>query len=510
MDHAQYRSDEEIAAFVGNPLISALRESYSPEDTIRHLTLRLEYDNSERLKRTDVRLRSCMQIRHFFQPDRNTLTAAMQIDSCLRWGYVSRNPILSTTVQYENCLLNAGTALYRSASGFTILGISGCGKTTNLEMILHTYPQVIRHTRYQGRPFVGIQVVWLKIEMAADASLKGLFRNFMTALDNALNNETHYSDQYDSARYSKDQLFNAVRKLVIKYHIGILVIDELQQLCLSKGNVSQIILNFFVTLVNTIGVPVVTCGTGKARQLFRNEFQQARRGSGIGEIIWTRMDGDERWDRFAKSMWRYQYTQEIVEQTSEMNAVFLEQTLGIPYIAVHLYDLVQQDAIISGRESFSVEDIRRVAAEKMLLTREILEKLGKGIDVDLEKDLDVSPFAYYPTQEETIDIGTDQVSPESTPQLKRETAIEQATFLLADILQKDSSKVRRFVHLAAANHDSAVSYQTLFREAYELYGKETASPRQQDSGVPFPDAKGYDDLKKLDLVEGEAGMTFDE
>ena len=38
-------------------------------------------------------------------------------------------------------------------------------------------------------------------------------------------------------------------------------------------------LNFFVTLVNTIGLPVVMIGTTKAMSILQGEFRQARRGA---------------------------------------------------------------------------------------------------------------------------------------------------------------------------------------------------------------------------------------
>ncbi len=36
-------------------------------------------------------------------------------------------------------------------------------------------------------------------------------------------------------------------------------------------------LNFFVTLVNTIGLPVILVGTPKARDIFEKDFRSARR-----------------------------------------------------------------------------------------------------------------------------------------------------------------------------------------------------------------------------------------
>ena len=48
-------------------------------------------------------------------------------------------------------------------------------------------------------------------------------------------------------------------------------------------------LNFFVTLVNTAGVPVVLISNPKAMSILQSEFRQARRGSGQGDMIWDRL-----------------------------------------------------------------------------------------------------------------------------------------------------------------------------------------------------------------------------
>lgn len=71
-------------------------------------------------------------------------------------------------------------------------------------------------------------------------------------------------------------------QLVRQFQIGILVIDEIQHLSEAKGGGSDKMLNFFVTLVNTIGIPVVMIGTTKAMSILQSEFRQARRGSGQG------------------------------------------------------------------------------------------------------------------------------------------------------------------------------------------------------------------------------------
>lgn len=87
------------------------------------------------------------------------------------------------------------------------------------------------------------------------------------------------------------------------YGIGVLVIDEIQHLLHAKNDQEEM-LNFFVTLSNTVGIPTVLIGTSKAQQLFKGNFRQARRAASDGSIIWDRMDEDrEEWEFFLETLW---------------------------------------------------------------------------------------------------------------------------------------------------------------------------------------------------------------
>ena len=93
-------------------------------------------------------------------------------------------------------------------------------------------------------------------------------------------------------------------------------------------------------------------------------------------------DGQE-WDRFIKFVWRYQYTVNKVNLTTEMEGEFFEESVGNPFVASMLYKLVQDDAIISKKEKFSVADVKRVANEKMGITAKMRRDMLAGVDVEL-------------------------------------------------------------------------------------------------------------------------------
>lgn len=157
------------------------------------------------------------------------------------------------------------------------------------------------------------------------------------------------------------------------------------------GGRSDALLNFLVTLVNTIGVPVILIGTSKALPILQGEFRQARRGSGHGDLVWNRMKPDDlEWHLLVDSMWEYQWTQQEVELTPEIRDAIYEEAQGIVVLAVVLYILVQEDAILNERETFDVADIHRVAKQKMALVQPMLEALRKNDEKKIEEYSDIT------------------------------------------------------------------------------------------------------------------------
>lgn len=102
----------------------------------------------------------------------------------------------------------------------------------------------------------------LKIDCPYDGSLSTLCKSFFEAIDNLLG--TRYSEKFGSGYRVTSTMLLHMTSLASMYGIGLLVIDEIQHLLHSKNDQEEI-LNFFVTLSNTVGIPTVLIGTSKAQ-----------------------------------------------------------------------------------------------------------------------------------------------------------------------------------------------------------------------------------------------------
>lgn len=380
---ANYR-DPSVPQYRGNPLIEALPPIWSDKEVAELL------DDNNPAFNPDHRYLPAELRYHLLDTDMSqffvTLPAHLDLhgrfSTMLRVGYLARNPASHEFwPEAEKRIAALGTSdatrRYRStASGFTIIGPSGVGKSYGLEAVLNLYPQVIFHNHYQGRNLTFAQIVWLKLDCPFDGSIKGLCLNFFQAVDDLL--RTHYYESF-ARRRTVDELLPLMARIASLHCLGALVIDEIQHLSEAKSGGPHKMLNFFVQLVNTIGVPVILIGTHKARTFLADQLRQIRRGSGQGEFEWKRMaEESEDWRLFVESLWDFQYTRKACPLTPQLSHALYHESQGIPDFAVKLFRFAQKRAISTGREEISAALIHSVARDNLPQAREVLEAIRKG------------------------------------------------------------------------------------------------------------------------------------
>ena len=387
---ASYSPDEYIEEYRNNPFIEALPPILSQEDVIERLSVYPSYDEKERLYDTKRRVHLTQRLYQYFQPLSLHFDLEDRFSRTIRQGYLSRNPL---SANYASSLKNGSKIVKNpslgfnnfdfryTASGFTIMGVSGIGKTTSIDRVLSLYPQVILHSEYNGVDLNLMQISWLKLDCPYDGSIKALCINFFAKVDSLLG--TQYSMKFTSGQNTTATMLPRMAQVCTLHGIGVLVLDEIQHLSSSKSGGAEQLLNFFVTLVNTIGIPVIMIGTMKALAPLQSQFRQARRGSGQGDMVLDRMEKDDNWDILIEGLWEYQWTKTPTELTEELKDVLYDESQGITDIAVKLYIMAQIQAMTSTKkEIITPALIRQVAKSNLKLVKPMLDALRSG---DLEK-----------------------------------------------------------------------------------------------------------------------------
>lgn len=317
VEAANYKP-QQLTEYAQNPFIEALPPIFSEDDVLDRFMVTPRISEQDKQSETNIRYHVLKRVKNFIQPLPIHFEVERRLSTLIRRGYLARNPLDKSFLERIRALHHLRedeeqahkyiderlNHIRSTADSLSIIGISGIGKTTAIERLLLMYPQVIKHQVYEEQPFNKTQFVWLKIDCPYDGSLSTLCKSFFKAIDDLLG--TRYLEKFGYLNRVTSTMLLHMTSLASMYGIGVLVIDEIQHLLHAKNDQEEM-LNFFVTLSNTVGIPTVLIGTSKAQQLFKGNFRQARRAASDGAIIWERMDEQsEEWEFFLETLWELQ------------------------------------------------------------------------------------------------------------------------------------------------------------------------------------------------------------
>lgn len=391
-EEAEYK-EQKLSEYSENPFIEALPPIFSEDDVMDRFMVTPRITRQDKQSATNIRYHVLKRIKNFIQPLPIHFEVERRLSTLIRRGYLARNPLDKTFLERIRVLhqlreneedahkyIDERLNYIRStADSLSIIGISGIGKTTAIERLLLMYPQVIKHEKYEEQPFNRTQIVWLKIDCPYDGSLSTLCKSFFKAIDDLLG--TRYLEKFGYLNRVTSTMLLHMTSLASMYGIGVLVIDEIQHLLHAKNDQEEM-LNFFVTLSNTVGIPTVLIGTSKAQQLFKGNFRQARRAASEGSIIWDRMGEDsEEWEFFLETLWELQCLKTYSELTEDVKKTFYSECQGITSVAVNLFILAQERALYdesNEEERLNVRVLKKTAKEDMKIIQPMLNAIRKN------------------------------------------------------------------------------------------------------------------------------------
>tara|TARA_R110001583_G_scaffold43838_4_gene139267 strand:- start:15518 stop:17176 length:1659 start_codon:yes stop_codon:yes gene_type:complete len=416
-----------LSAYQGNPLIEALPplNSFLNDSSALKGSLRCTVEDVH-LNGVERAHCICRVIDDFFQPLSPHIQLHERLSLMIRGGYVGRNPETGDWAKhiqngYERVITGdlkaiKFTDVNSTAQSMTLIGCSGNGKTTAMKQLLSLYPQVIYHP---DRNFE--QVVYLKIDCSHDGSLKELCMNFFRAMDRALGTSNYQKQYSTSKRPSIETLLAAMAQVANSHALGVLIIDEIQHLSRSRSGGSEKMLNFFVTLVNTIGLPVILVGTPRAREIFEADMRSARRGSGLGAIFWDPMEEGREWKALTDKLWALQWLQKRDEVLSdEIRALWYDLSQGVLDIVVKLFVLCQLRAIATKVERITPKLMQQVYQDELKPVHPMLAALRSG---DVEEMIKFSDLKLSDTDIRLLELR--QRVAESAQQTPEEFAYQQ-------------------------------------------------------------------------------------
>lgn len=401
---------------IGNNLIEALIPFGSEQDSLNGFEKRPYISAHERKLSPIIRAQAVFRLDEYRIGRDYTHLINQEIDITLKRCYRARIKFNLNNIEIIDKSNNlVRDCEYRKVEdkktiGFTIIGISGGGKSTAISAALYRYPQVIYHTKENSRC---IQVVYIKVECPPDRSTISFYNSCLAAMEEATGIEIPQAHKSGVTPAQQERLFKAI---ALRWNLGMIVIEEIQQI--SSKRIST--LQQFLTLTNDLKIPLVFVGTYKV--LNNISGSGLRIGRRLGEEVPVqRFEKDILWDDMLEELWNFQWLKEYIPLTQELNDVFYVETAGIIDRVISLFEAIQLTAISLGEETceyITSDFVRRVSEKYFSTTRDTLVKLSTGKIKDIMKvddifDKRIDKQALINLQDElkkkyTVDIITDK------------------------------------------------------------------------------------------------------
>ena len=260
-------------------------------------------------------------------------------------------------------------------AGITLIGYSGCGKSSALETLFRNYPQYIIH---KGKGMTTYpQIVYLVVQCPPHSNFRGLYKNIGTAIDRALGNvKPVYAVELDAGNRGTLSVYNdKVRKLIERFAIGIIIFDEIQHIHFDAALENSF--ESILELSNQTKVAFGVVGTEDSYdKIFSGNLRQARRlGAEIHADLYC---ANRQLFAFnAKQLFRYQWYNKLVEPDDEIIDALYDCTKGIIDQLVGVYMYMNIDYVRAERKpKVNAEYVRRTIERHYPKMMELLSDLN--------------------------------------------------------------------------------------------------------------------------------------
>ncbi|MDP5148133.1 ATP-binding protein [Shewanella sp. ULN5] len=361
----------------GNPLIEALRPKLPWEAVMADFSNYPDYaeDIADHINPL-VRDEYLNRIEELRQPLTDYEACFRAIERAIKKGYSAKNPLSPTTAQYLHYLVDERpeieprTGFFQpKGEGLTLIGESGVGKTSMLEQVLSYFPSVIEHDSYKDRPLaVRKQVVWIKVDCPSNSSVRDLCEEILASFDLLLDREKTKPAGTIGA------LVRQLEQCIKSSFLGMLVIDEMQNLQFKRTGGENNLLRFLHRLVNKLGVPLFFVANPPFDLTLVKELKAARRAeSGYHHTMSVLAKESDSWKAFIAQLWNYQWTNVYTELTDELNNSLHLLSVGNIDMASRTYREAQRLVIGSDDERITVSTLEAGNAIACGLSRQTNE-----------------------------------------------------------------------------------------------------------------------------------------
>ena len=347
------------SAYPGNPFIEAMPEQMKSSALMTSLTHIPKIPKNISLLPSQQRASHTTKILETFFPLSYSPLVYNLIYQGMISSYASKKSFQSIQKALQLPVEIQSKVYLTQAVSASILGVAGVGKSSTIARILATFPQVIEHSNYKGNLFFCKQITYLNIQTPNDCSVKSCCIQIFAELDLLLG--TSYAPKGQAGRgQTVDAFITRLSQLCITHHIGIIVIDEIQNIVSMnrKSGYDSRLIRFFVQLMNDTGVSILLVGTPEVGFFFDKQPHLARRTRGLRI---NPLDFSSAFEQLLNTLWAQQVVKIYEPLSEQLGGLLYEISNGVPALLAQALHLAQQLAISSGQECLNEKVLRETA-----------------------------------------------------------------------------------------------------------------------------------------------------
>lgn len=227
--------------------------------------------------------------------------------------------------------------------GFFLHGKSGAGKTMAVHLAMRGYPQAIRHT-FAEYSYVQIPIIMVT---AVQKSIRDVYRSIATEIDNILDTGDEHERKVRGGTIAAAEGY--VKAWIKAYHIGLIIVDEIQFLDFSKNRKT---IEDIVGITQTTGAQFGLIGNNDALAKVIGYERLHRR------VANNMIDADQLTDNSVSLfvhaigiLWSYQWTDTYAEMTDGIRDLLLYESARNISLLKYLLTKIQLDAVKIGKNT---------------------------------------------------------------------------------------------------------------------------------------------------------------
>lgn len=338
-------------------IVRILPTMKSGDDLLSDMEALPEYDDTIRDSDVPVRLMALSDLYRIYVPSQMSMEIYSKMYLALLRSLQKKGTklaVLQKNQNYKAIIQQEYSGIMGGSDSFTIIGASGIGKSSAISraITLITENRVIE----VENPYTKI-IPCICVQCPFDSSVKGLLLEILRKVDETI--DSKYYQNALRARTTTDMLIGSVSQVALN-HIGLLVVDEIQNVCNSKNGKSLV--GMLTQLINSSGISICMVGTPESAVFFEQAMQLARRSLGLRYDV---MEYGTDFRRFCEIVFSYQYVKIKTEITDAIIEWLYEHTSGNISVVVSLIHDAQEIAILSGKEILDLESLNEAYQKRL-------------------------------------------------------------------------------------------------------------------------------------------------